>query len=71
VFGLRDDGSIRFLRAVSPTPQQIPAIADHTCRWVPRWPYRNGPLDADDAHDMVGWDNNSFSPPRVMACFGW
>ena len=61
VFEPRDDGSIRFLPAAAPTPQEITAIAEQVRRRVLRWFARSGLLDADDARDMLGWDNGGFS----------
>jgi hypothetical protein len=46
VFEPRDDGSIRFLPAVAPTPQEIAAIAEQVRRRVLRWFARSGLLDA-------------------------
>ena len=61
VFEPRNDGSIRFLPAAAPTPQEITAIAEQVRRRVLRWFARSGLLDADDARDMLGWDNGGFS----------
>ena len=61
VFVPRDEGSIRFLPAQALTPRDVAAIAEQVRRRVLRWFARRGLLDADDAHDMLGWDNAGFS----------
>jgi hypothetical protein len=61
VLAPRDDGSIRFLPAAAPTPQEITAIAEQVRHRVLRWLARSGLLAADDARDMLGWDNGGFS----------
>jgi hypothetical protein len=56
-----DDAALRFLPAVAPTPQAIAAIAEQVRHRVLRWFARSGLLDADDARDMLAWDNGGFS----------
>jgi len=60
-FDPRDDGPIRFVPAVAPTPQEIDAIAEQVRHRVLRWFARSGLLDTDDVRDMLGWDNGGFS----------
>jgi hypothetical protein len=66
----RDDGSIRFLPAAAPTPQEITAIAEQVRHRVLRWFPRSGLLDADDARDMRASDNGGFSLDAVVRIGG-
>ena len=70
VFEPRDDGSIRFLPAVTPTPQETAAIAEQVRRRVLRWFAHSDLLDADNARNMLGWDNAGFSLDGAMRVGG-
>lgn len=60
-------GELRFHRAAALTLQDIAAIAiaiaigEQVRRRVLHWFARSGLLDADDARDMLAWDNGGFS----------
>ncbi len=61
LFEPREDGQIRFLRASVLTAAEIAGIGEQVGRRVLRWFARSGLLAADDARDMLGWDNGGFS----------
>ncbi len=61
VFEPLDDGRLRFRYAAEPTPEDLAAVGEQVRRRVLRWFARRGLLDAEDAREMLGWDNPGFS----------
>jgi hypothetical protein len=61
VFEPREDGQVRFLHTSALMAAEIAGIGEQVRRRALRWFARSGLLDGDDARNMLGWDNGSFS----------
>jgi len=57
---------LRFCHTETLPPQDVAAIAERVRRRALRWFARSGLLAADDARDMLTWDNGGFSLDALM-----